>query len=82
LIAKRVVTVVRNAADRRPVGGLPPKPSLLNNVFGLGDAAEDPVGDAEQPRPLAGELDGDLIEVVELADLRIVCRDGTNSSCR
>ena len=38
-------------ADRTPIGGLPPNPDVLHDVFGLRRAAQHPIGDAKQPRP-------------------------------
>ena len=54
----------RGRADHhRAVAGLPAHPGVLHDVLGLGRAAEDPVGDAEQPRAEVGELGDGIVEV-------------------
>ena len=46
-----------------PVVALPADPDLLDDVLGLGGAAEHPVGDAEEPRPDTREDCGRLVEI-------------------
>jgi hypothetical protein len=42
-------------AHRRAIGGQPAHPRLLEDVVGVGGAAQHAVGDAEQPRPVGLE---------------------------
>ena len=56
--ARRVVVVVSHAAGVSTdvlVGAGPPEPGVLHHVLGVGERAEHPVGEPEQPGPLGGE---------------------------